>query len=79
MARRTVGRAAPRRSRHGAARPGGPGATNFDDGDFGTIIRSISDKLFTFPDDTIVLPGHGDDTTIGSERPHLEEWIERGW
>jgi glyoxylase-like metal-dependent hydrolase (beta-lactamase superfamily II) len=59
--------------------PGGPGATNFDDGDFDTIIRSIADKLFVFPDDTIVLPGHGDDTTIGNERPHLEEWIERGW
>jgi glyoxylase-like metal-dependent hydrolase (beta-lactamase superfamily II) len=59
--------------------PGGPGNTSFDDADFGTIIRSITDKLFTFPDDTIVLPGHGDDTTIGAERPHLEEWIERGW
>lgn len=59
--------------------PGGPGATHFDDGDFDTIIRSITDRLFTFPDDTIVLPGHGDDTTIGTERPHLEEWIERGW
>ena len=59
--------------------PGGPGATNFDDGDFDSIIRSIADKLFVFPDDTIVLPGHGDDTTIGNERPHLEEWIERGW
>ena len=59
--------------------PGGPGATNFDDGDFDTIIRSISDRLFTFPDSTIVMPGHGNDTTIGTERPHLEEWIERGW
>ncbi|MEM9040487.1 MAG: MBL fold metallo-hydrolase [Actinomycetota bacterium] len=59
--------------------PGGPGATHFDDGDFDTIIHSITDKLFTFGDDTIVLPGHGDDTTIGTERPHLEEWIERGW
>jgi glyoxylase-like metal-dependent hydrolase (beta-lactamase superfamily II) len=59
--------------------PGGPGATHFDDADFPTIIRSISDKLFVFPDDTIVLPGHGGDTTIGNERPHLDEWIERGW
>ena len=59
--------------------PGGPGATHFDDGDFDTIIGSIKDKLFAFPDDTIVLPGHGTDTTIGNERPHLEEWIERGW
>ncbi|MEM9513452.1 MAG: MBL fold metallo-hydrolase [Actinomycetota bacterium] len=59
--------------------PGGPGATHFDDGDFDTIIESITSRLFTFPDDTIVLPGHGDDTTIGTERPHLDEWIERGW
>lgn len=59
--------------------PGGPGATHFDDGDFDTIIESITTKLFTFPDDTIVLPGHGADTTIGAERPHLDEWIERGW
>lgn len=59
--------------------PGGPGNTSFDDADFDTIIDSISTRLFTFPDSTIVLPGHGDDTTIGAERPHLEEWIERGW
>jgi glyoxylase-like metal-dependent hydrolase (beta-lactamase superfamily II) len=59
--------------------PGGPGNTSFPDADFDTIIRSITDKLFVFPDDTIVLPGHGADTTIGTERPHLEEWIERGW
>src|SRR3954454_21484783 len=59
--------------------PGGPGNTSFPDADFDTIITSITSKLFTFPDDTIVLPGHGDNTTIGTERPHLEEWIERGW
>ena len=38
-----------------------------------------STRLFTFPDATIVLPGHGVDTTIGAERPHLDEWIARGW
>jgi glyoxylase-like metal-dependent hydrolase (beta-lactamase superfamily II) len=59
--------------------PGGPGATKFEGGDFATIIRSIEQKLFTFPDDTIVLPGHGTDTTIGTERPHLDEWVARGW
>ena len=59
--------------------PGGPGNTSFEGGDFDTIIESISSKLFTFPADTIVLPGHGDDTTIGNERPHLDEWVERGW
>ena len=59
--------------------PGGPGNTKFEDGDFPTIISSIESRLLTFPDTTIVLPGHGVDTTIGAERPHLDEWIERGW
>ena len=59
--------------------PGGPGATHFEGGDFATIIDSIDTKLFTFPADTLVLPGHGDDTTIGAERPHLQEWVDRGW
>ena len=59
--------------------PGGPGNTTFEGGDFDTIIRSIDTKLFPLPDDTIVLPGHGDDTTIGTERPHLQEWVDRGW
>lgn len=59
--------------------PGGPGATRFDHSSFDTIIESISSKLFTLPDETVVLPGHGDSTTIGTERPQLSEWIERGW
>jgi glyoxylase-like metal-dependent hydrolase (beta-lactamase superfamily II) len=59
--------------------PGGPGATGFEGGDFPTIIRSIEDRLLTLPPDTLVLPGHGDSTTIGDERPHLQEWIDRGW
>jgi glyoxylase-like metal-dependent hydrolase (beta-lactamase superfamily II) len=59
--------------------PGGPGATSFEGGDFPTIIRSIDQNLFTLPPDTRVLPGHGLDTTIGTERPHLQEWIDRGW
>ena len=60
--------------------PGGPGATRFPGGDFPTIIRSIEDRLFTtLPADTIVMPGHGADTTIGEERPHLQEWVDRGW
>jgi glyoxylase-like metal-dependent hydrolase (beta-lactamase superfamily II) len=60
--------------------PGGPGATKFPGGDFDTIIRSIDERLFSrLPDDTIVMPGHGADTTIGEERPHLEDWIARGW
>ncbi len=59
--------------------PGGPGNATFEGGDFATIIQSIDSKLFTLPPDTIVLPGHGDDTTVGTERPHLQEWIDRGW
>jgi len=59
--------------------PGGPGATNFPGGDFETVIASIRDRLFTLADGTLVFPGHGDDTTIGAERPHLQEWIDRGW
>ena len=59
--------------------PGGPGNTTFEGGDFDTIIESVDRKLFTLPADTIVLPGHGDRTTIGAERPHLQEWIDRGW
>ena len=60
--------------------PGGPGATRFPGGDFDRIIRSLDERLFsTLPAATIVLPGHGDDTTIGVEQPHLQEWIDRGW
>ncbi|HET6810291.1 MAG TPA: MBL fold metallo-hydrolase [Acidimicrobiales bacterium] len=60
--------------------PGGPGATKFEGGDFPTIIRSIEDRLFSrLEPEVIVLPGHGDDTTIGAERPHLQEWVDRGW
>ncbi|MBU6328961.1 MAG: MBL fold metallo-hydrolase [Acidobacteria bacterium] len=59
--------------------PGGPGNTSFEGGDFTAIIDSIDRRLFTMTPDTLVLPGHGDWTTIGVERPHLEEWVERGW
>ncbi len=59
--------------------PGGPGATRFEDSSFTTIIESLETKLFVLPDDTVVLPGHGASTTIGTERPLLASWIERGW
>jgi glyoxylase-like metal-dependent hydrolase (beta-lactamase superfamily II) len=59
--------------------PGGPGNTSFPGGDFSTIIEAIESKLFTLPTETRVLPGHGDPTTIGTERPSLQEWIDRGW
>ena len=59
--------------------PGGPGNTSFEGGDFPTIIESVDRRLFTLPPNTLVLPGHGKPTTIGDERPHLQEWIDRGW
>lgn len=57
---------------------GGPGATGRSYSDFDTIIASIQDRLLTLPRDTIVHTGHGDDTTIGTEAPHLADWIARG-
>ncbi len=59
--------------------PGGPGATQFEGGDFAAIIESIDRRLFTLSADTLVLPGHGNETSIGAERPHLDEWVARGW
>lgn len=60
--------------------PGGPGATAFDGGDFDTIMQSLEERMFSvFDPNTIVLPGHGLDTTIGTEAPHLDEWYQRGW
>lgn len=60
--------------------PGGPGATKFPGSSFEQIIRSIDERIFAKLDPgTIVMPGHGDDTTIGTERPHLQVWVDRGW
>src|SRR5579863_3295383 len=60
--------------------PGGPGATKFPGGDFRAIVRSIDERIFSaFDGGTIVLPGHGSATTVGDERPHLQEWVDRGW
>jgi glyoxylase-like metal-dependent hydrolase (beta-lactamase superfamily II) len=60
--------------------PGGAGNTKFEGGDFPTILKSIEERLFKrFDAGTIVLPGHGDRTTIGNESPHLQEWVDRGW
>jgi len=60
--------------------PGGPGNTSFEGGDFDTIIQSIDRRIFgKFGADTKVLPGHGVATTVGSESPHLQEWVDRGW
>lgn len=59
--------------------PGGVGNTKTPQGNFATIIDSVDNRLFTLPAETVVMPGHGVDTTIGHERPHLREWVERGW
>jgi glyoxylase-like metal-dependent hydrolase (beta-lactamase superfamily II) len=57
---------------------GGPGATGRSFSDFPTIIDSIRNRLLNLPPETIVHTGHGDDTTIGDEGGHVEEWIARG-
>lgn len=59
--------------------PGGPGNTSFEGGNFSEIITSIDERLFTYDPNTLVLPGHGLDTTIGTERPSLQAWVDRGW
>ena len=60
--------------------PGGVGTTQKDAVRFASLIDDVEARLFgTLPDDTWVYPGHGTDTTIGTERPHLAEWRERGW
>jgi glyoxylase-like metal-dependent hydrolase (beta-lactamase superfamily II) len=59
--------------------PGGPGATRWEYSSFGQIMDSLERKLFTLPDPTVVYPGHGAETTLGEERPHLPEWRARGW
>mgnify|MGYP001412496421 CR=1 FL=1 len=58
--------------------PGGPGATE-GTAAFATIMASLRERLFALPDETMVLPGHGPGTTIGAERPCLDEWEQRGW
>ncbi|BBY97608.1 MBL fold metallo-hydrolase [Mycolicibacterium fallax] len=59
--------------------PGGVGKT-WADGDFERLLGDVSTKLFDrYGDDTVIYPGHGDDTTLGAERPHLQEWRTRGW
>ncbi|CCH31759.1 putative hydrolase [Saccharothrix espanaensis DSM 44229] len=56
---------------------GGPGATGRSYSDFDTIIESITQRLLVLPEHTVVHTGHGDDTTIGAEAPHLGDWITR--
>ncbi|MFJ1810877.1 MULTISPECIES: MBL fold metallo-hydrolase [unclassified Streptomyces] len=58
--------------------PGGPGRTTRPE-DFASLMSGLEAKVFVLPDETWIYPGHGNDTTLGAERPHLGEWHERGW
>ncbi|MFE5284660.1 MBL fold metallo-hydrolase [Nocardia sp. NPDC056611] len=59
--------------------PGGVGRTRSPE-QFTSLLGDVETKLFDrYPDDAAVYPGHGDDTTLGAERPHLPEWRQRGW
>jgi glyoxylase-like metal-dependent hydrolase (beta-lactamase superfamily II) len=59
--------------------PGGVGRTTTPEA-FASLLHDVRTRLFeVLPDETWVYPGHGDDTTLGAERPHLDEWAERGW
>jgi glyoxylase-like metal-dependent hydrolase (beta-lactamase superfamily II) len=59
--------------------PGGVGKT-WSAADFSRLIEDVETKIFArLPDETWVYPGHGDDTTLGAERPHVAEWRARGW
>jgi glyoxylase-like metal-dependent hydrolase (beta-lactamase superfamily II) len=59
--------------------PGGPGRTTRPD-EFDSLMGDLEARVFArYGDETIIYPGHGDDTTLGAERPHLQEWRARGW
>lgn len=59
--------------------PGGPGRTT-NPKDFTSLMDGLEAKLFdALPDETWIYPGHGKDSTLGAERPHLAKWRERGW
>lgn len=59
--------------------PGGVGKTETAE-DFKSLYKDVVTRIFDrFEDDTVIHPGHGDPTTVGAERPHLQEWSERGW
>jgi glyoxylase-like metal-dependent hydrolase (beta-lactamase superfamily II) len=59
--------------------PGGVGKT-WQPGDFDQLLSDVTSRVFdVYDDSTVIYPGHGDDTTLGAERPHLGEWKKRGW
>ena len=60
--------------------PGGVGNTQKDPDRFASLLDDVQTRIFdVYDDDTWIYPGHGADTTLGAERPHLREWRERGW
>jgi glyoxylase-like metal-dependent hydrolase (beta-lactamase superfamily II) len=60
--------------------PGGVGNTQKDAARFTSLIDDVEQRLFdVLPDESWIYPGHGKDTTLGAERPHLPEWRARGW
>jgi glyoxylase-like metal-dependent hydrolase (beta-lactamase superfamily II) len=60
--------------------PGGPGNTEHDPKRFGQLMDDLEERVFApLPDGTWIYPGHGKDTTLGVERPHVPEWRARGW
>jgi glyoxylase-like metal-dependent hydrolase (beta-lactamase superfamily II) len=60
--------------------PGGPGNTQHDPERFDQLMTDLENRVFgELPDVTWVYPGHGKDTTLGAERPHVAEWRARGW
>lgn len=60
--------------------PGGVGNTKNPGQSFDALYRDVTERVFdVYDDDTWVYPGHGNDTTLGAERPHLDEWRARGW
>jgi len=60
--------------------PGGVGNTHGNRADFEQLFADVTGKLFDrLPDETWVYPGHGNDTTLGAERPALPAWRTRGW
>ena len=60
--------------------PGGPGNTEHDPQRFASLMTDLEERVFAeLPDGTWVYPGHGRDTTLGAERPHVPEWRARGW
>ena len=60
--------------------PGGVGNVEQDPARFASLLDDVQTRIFdVYDDDTWVYPGHGADTTLGAERPHLPEWRDRGW